>query len=671
MQTQTRFDKRHQPARRASVADIGLGAAQMTRQRALRMIEKRRQRGRFECVFALIAATVRLYQLHSGGRKPRFRVGLRQGLRVSIVTIGRAHAANHRIHAVAIPLGIGQALEHHAGRALARHRAIGGGVERARTAFTRISAHRIGGEQAAQVAIEIHRTRERGVKLTALQRAHRDIERTQPRSVFTANRVARPADMKLARDPARDNAAECAQGAVCRQRQACTGTHLLGPLLRLGAIGREAGFARPHGSALLHAPAEMKIGGAQVEAQADEHAAARRVECGAASIVKRCLGDIEHQQLLRQHLRHFARRNVKTVQRHCEIIDVIARKSAPRAILLMYPGCANIGGTHTAPGCAGHGWVLRIAVEHALRERSQISPMPHMHAHADDGDWRGCLGNIDCGHRSASVRFAAEGAGSGRCIPQPLLNQQVRIDATKPKTIDRRATWHLCATPLPRLALLQYVERTVRQAHLVRGPFKIGHRRQRAVLHRQQCFDEARAACCSEQMADVRLDGAQHALASAPITALPQPRQAGELHRIAHRRAGGVALNQVHHVGRPARLRIGRMQGAQLALGAGRKQIAFGVVRQTGTANQAEDLVAIGERICQALQHHHARAFTHDQAIAFDIERRAAPARRERAQLRKTHLGVERIGARQATGQHRAGTMREQFVAGEFDSVER
>ena len=118
-------------------------------------------------------------------------------------------------------------------------------------------------------------------------------------------------------------------------------------------------------------------------------------------------------------------------------------------------------------------------------------------------------------------------------------------------------------------------------------------------------------------------------------------------------------------------MRIGRIQRAQLTLGAGREQIAFSVIRQTGTANQAEDLVTIGERISQALQHHHARAFTDDQAIALDIERGAAATRRERAQLRETHLGIERIGTRQAARQHRAGAVREQFVAGEFDGVER
>ena len=161
------------------MADIGLGAAQVTRQRALRIVEKRRQRARFKCVFALVSAAVRLHQLHGGGRNTRLGIRLPQGLRVSIVAIGRTHTANHGIHAVTITPGIGQALEHHAGCALARHRAVGSGIKRTRTALTRIRTHCISGEQAAQVTIQIDRACERSVQLAALQCAHRDIERAQ------------------------------------------------------------------------------------------------------------------------------------------------------------------------------------------------------------------------------------------------------------------------------------------------------------------------------------------------------------------------------------------------------------------------------------------------------------------------------------------------------------
>ena len=387
IQTQARLDERHQPARRTGVADIGLGAAEVTRQRPLRIVEERRQRARFERILALIAAAMRLHQLHGSRRDARFRIGLCQGLRISIITIRRAHAANHRIHPVAIALGIGQALEHHARRTLTRHRAIGSSIERARAAFARIGAHCIGGEQAAQIAIEIDRARKHGVELTALQGTHRDIERAQARSVLAANRVARPADVKFARHPARNNAAECTERAVGCQRQASIGTHLLRPLLRLDAIGRETGCARPCRSALLYAPAKIKIGGAQVQPEANKHAAACGVEGGVAGIIKRRFGDIEHQQLLRQHLRHLARRNVKTVQRHRQIIQVIARKAALRAILLIHPDCANICRTDTAPCLAAHGRCHCIAVKHALREGVEIGPMPDMHAHADDGDW--------------------------------------------------------------------------------------------------------------------------------------------------------------------------------------------------------------------------------------------------------------------------------------------
>ena len=170
------------------------------------------------------------------------------------IVIGRSHPAHHRIDVVAITLGIGEALEHHTGRALARRGTTGVFVKWPRHPVAGIGTQGIRRGKAAQITVEIHRASERDIEFAALQGAHRNVKRTQARRVFAANCVARPADVKLAGDPAGNDATEGAERAVGVQWQA----RLLGVLRR----------------ALLDTPAKMKIGGAQIKTEADEHAAA-------------------------------------------------------------------------------------------------------------------------------------------------------------------------------------------------------------------------------------------------------------------------------------------------------------------------------------------------------------------------------------------------------------
>ena len=190
------------------------------------------------------------------------------------------------------------------------------------------------------------------------------------------------------------------------------------------------------------------------------------------------------------------------------------------------------------------------------------------------------------------------------------------------------------------------------------------------MLQGEQGLDQARAARRRQQMPDIRFDCAQHALPGTPFTPVPQTRQTLKLDRITHRRAGGMAFDQVHHVRCPAGLCIGCVQGAQLPLGTRREQIAFDVVRDAGAANQGKDVVAIAQGVVETLQHHDAGAFADDQAVALDVKRRTAPRRRQRAQLREAHLRVKRIGPRQPARQHHIGAALQQFVAGQFDGIE-
>ena len=142
----------------------------------------------------------------------------------------------------------------------------------------------------------------------------------------------------------------------------------------------------------------------------------------------------------------------------------------------------------------------------------------------------------------------------------------MRIDAAKAEAVDGGTARHICGAALPGLALPEYLERAAVERNLPGGLFEVRHRRQLAVLHREQCLDQAGAARGRKQVTDVRLHGAQDALGLFPVAALPEPGQALELDRVAYRGAGGVALDQVHHLRRPAGLRVRHLQGAQLAL---------------------------------------------------------------------------------------------------------
>ena len=80
---------------------------------------------------------------------------------------------------------------------------------------------------------------------------------------------------------------------------------------------------------------------------------------------------------------------------------------------------------------------------------------------------------------------------------------------------------------------------------------------------------------------------------------------------------------------------------------------------------------AVAQRVLGALQDQHARALAHHEAVAALVERRTRACRRERAQLRKTHLRVERARPREPAAEHRIRATGEQFVDRKFHGVQR
>ena len=290
---------------------------------------------------------------------------------------GGVDVANHGVDPVSIALGVFEALEHHAGRAFAGNR------------FVCARTQGIRGEQRSQVAIQVHGTGERDIEFALLQRVYRHLQGAQAGGLLAGDAVTWSADVKFARDAAGDDAAKRAKRAVGAQGRTRAVAQARDPLIRCGAPRIEPRLARPLGGAPLHRPAEMEIGGAQIEAEADEDAAARWIELRIACVIESGFRNVEHEKLLRQHLRHLARCNVKALDRNGQVVEEIPRKTTA-------PYAADFFAAQAAPILALLWFLVGAAVQHALLKRFQVRPAAHSRRHANYRD-RFRWGNCRCG----------------------------------------------------------------------------------------------------------------------------------------------------------------------------------------------------------------------------------------------------------------------------------
>src|SRR5260370_177860 len=120
----------------------------------------------------------------------------------------------------------------------------------------------------------------------------------------------------------------------------------------------------------------------------------------------------------------------------------------------------------------------------------------------------------------------------------------------------------------------------------------------------------------------------------------------------------------------PVGLIGGLSEGAKLAFGGGGQELGMNIIRKANAGDDRVNMITVTNRIGQSLQEEHAGAFPHDKSVSRGIEGRTPTSRRERPELRKTHLGVEAVGPRQAACQHGVGSASLQLVDGQFESVE-
>ena len=215
-----------------------------------------------------------------------------------------------------------------------------------------------------------------------------------------------------------------------------------------------------------------------------------------------------------------------------------------------------------------------------------------------------------------------------------VLDQTMRIGTTGTERTQTGAASILPALCAPRLRLLDHAERRVRKidGRIERGGMQ--RRRDRVVAELQQDLGEAGDRGGGLQMADIRFDRTDAAgLRRDPRAGTVEfrtrvrerARKAGDLDRIAQRRAGTVRFDVVDAVRVPTGTlqRLADHIGLRGLVRHG-EAVGLAAVIQRGTLDDAVDVVAICDRLAQALEQHRADAFARHIAVAAGAERAAA-----------------------------------------------
>mmetsp|Transcript_16355 Transcript_16355/g.38986 ORF Transcript_16355/g.38986 Transcript_16355/m.38986 type:complete len:362 (-) Transcript_16355:789-1874(-) len=201
--------------------------------------------------------------------------------------------------------------------------------------------------------------------------------------------------------------------------------------------------------------------------------------------------------------------------------------------------------------------------------------------------------------------------------------------------------------------------------------------RDRLVLERQDHLDHPRAAGHRLQVADLALDRAdRHALALrvgiARGTLAEHVLERRELDRVAHRRAGAVALHHRNRRRVDARQLVRAAERLLLPLdGGGVDAGRLAVGRGRAAADHRVHLVAVGDRVLELLQNEHHAALADEHAIGALVVCGDALLVREDRRLGEGHVHADRaVGARGARD-HRAAVAVQKLVDGDLDGDER
>ncbi len=191
------------------------------------------------------------------------------------------------------------------------------------------------------------------------------------------------------------------------------------------------------------------------------------------------------------------------------------------------------------------------------------------------------------------------------------------------------------------------------------------------MLDRQYGLDEAGNAGGRVEMADVRLGGADRTeLRAFGAAAAEGLRQRGDFDGVAQLRAGAVGLDVGDRVGVDVGHGLGVEDGFGLAADAGRgnADLAHAVIVDGRALDHRMNMVAVGQRVGQALEYHEADAVAADCALGLRVEGAAFSVRRKHEAFRIDTS--PRCNGRTAC-QHDVGLIAEQALARHIDGDQR
>ena len=225
------LDQPGQPGRALGVADLGL---HRTEHRGTglhaRLGEHLGEGGHLGAVAHHRAGAVGLHQADAGGRVAGLGERPVHGALLALLAgrgeaqvaavAGAGHGVDHRVDAVAVALGVGQALEHHAGHALAQGDAVGRRVEGAAPPRGRQRVHGREEQVVVEPVVEVCTTGQHQVRRTEAQLLAGGVEGGQRRGAGGIDGVVHAAQIEPVGDAPGDHVGQHpGEGVLGERRQ--------------------------------------------------------------------------------------------------------------------------------------------------------------------------------------------------------------------------------------------------------------------------------------------------------------------------------------------------------------------------------------------------------------------------------------------------------------------
>ncbi len=252
-----------------------------------------------------------------------------------------------------------------------------------------------------------------------------------------------------------------------------------------------------------------------------------------------------------------------------------------------------------------------------------------------------------------------------------LFEDGVRVGAADPERRDAGAPRRRPGRPRAECRVDE--KRARREVDLGVRPPVVEGGRDLAVPQRQSGLDQAGDPRRGVEVAEVglhRAHGAEAAAAGAGAEGLGERR---DLDRIAERRAGAVCLDVADGLRRDSRHALGLGDDRRLPGDAGGREadLVAAVVVHRRAAHHGGDRIAGGERVVQALEHHHGDAVAGDGAAGGGVEGAAVAVGRGDPPLAVEIAGAQRQPDGDAAGEGEVALALEQAAAGEVDGDQR